>query len=121
MKSKFFDLARRLSLKSIYHHKIGAVVVKKNKVIGVGFNKPHKTHPRATNAYKTVHAELDAVLGLTLEELDGADVYVYREYKSGEPATSKPCPHCESLLREAGVARVFYTCSNEGYAEMCYE
>lgn len=118
MKMKFFQLAKQLAKKSLYHHQIGAVVVKKNKPIGLGWNKPHKTHPLSSNAFKTVHAELDAILGLSREELRHADIYVYREYKSGSPATSRPCPHCKELLRSVGIKNVYFTSSELGYDQL---
>lgn len=118
MKMKFFLLAKQLAKKSLYHHQIGAVVVKKNKPIGLGWNKPHKTHPLSRNAFKTVHAELDAILGLSRDELRGADVYVYREYKSGAPATSRPCTHCKELLRSVGIKNVFFTSSEFRYDQL---
>lgn len=106
---RFFDMARKLSKKSEYSHQLGAVVAKKNKVLGLGFNKPYKTHPRSNNRFKTTHAELDAILGLSAEELTGATIYVYRETKDGSPANSKPCQYCQMLIKKAGIKKVCYT------------
>lgn len=109
MKEKFFKIAKILSKKSSYCHKLGAVVVKKNRVVGMGYNKPYKTHPKSNNNFRTVHAELDAILGVSAEELNGSTVYVYRETKDGQPANAKCCKHCEELLRLAGVKKICYT------------
>lgn len=113
MKTKFFDLARLMSKKSTYHHQMGAVVVKKSRVLGLGFNKPGKTHPKSKTKFKTIHAELDAILGVSLEELKGSDIYVYREYSDGSYAMAKPCPHCQELIVELGIRNVYYTCGGE--------
>jgi deoxycytidylate deaminase len=114
-RKKFFELAKKLSEKSTYWHKLGAVVVtRKGRIAGVGFNKPTKTHPKSGNEYKTIHAEFDAIIGLARSELAGATVYVYRQYKDGSPALSKPCACCEAMLREVGIKNVYYTSSN-GY------
>ena len=114
-KKKYFDLAKKLSEKSTYWHKLGAVVVtRKGRIAGVGFNKPTKTHTQANTPYKTIHAEFDAIVGLARSELNGATVYVFRQYKDGRPALSKPCTYCEALLREVGIKEVYYTSSN-GY------
>ena len=107
-KIKFFEIAKRLSKKSTYCHQLGAVIVKKNRIVGLGFNNPKKTHPRSTNLFKTVHAELAAVLSAG-EEVYGADIYIYREHKSGLPANSKPCKFCQKLLEEVGIKNVHYT------------
>lgn len=106
---RYFELARKLSLKSNYCHKIGAVVVKKGKILGLGVNNPFKTHPKSTNPFKTVHAELDAILDCDPNELRGATIYVYREHKNGQPACSKPCPHCHELIMRCGIKKVCYT------------
>lgn len=108
-KNKFFDLARKLSKKSTYCHQLGAVVAKKNKVVGLGFNNPYKTHPKSNNRFKTIHAELDAILGLAKEDLVGSTIYVYREHKDGSPANSKPCQYCQMLIKQAGIKKVCYT------------
>lgn len=109
MNLRFFDIARKLSLKSQYHHKLGAVVVKKGKVLGLGINNPFKTHPRSTNPFKTIHAELDAILSTDPSDLVGSDIYVYRQHKNGKPANAKPCSHCQELIKRSGIKRVFFT------------
>lgn len=116
-KKKFFNLARKLSFKSTYHHKLGAVVVKKNKPVGLGINNPFKTHPKSTNPFKTVHAELDAIMDVEdKSDLIGATIYVYRQHKNGQPANSKPCCHCEEMIRRSGITKVCYS-SDGDYKE----
>ena len=115
LKLKHFELAQKLSRKSSYHHKVGAIIVKKNRVVGVGYNKPNKTHPRSTNAYKTIHAELDAILDCSRSELEDSDIYVFREGCSQKPRLAKPCEHCQRLIEEVGIARVFYS-DNESFS-----
>lgn len=105
---RFFYLAQKLSYKSEYHHKIGAIVVKKNKIISVGFNKPHKTNPNSPNKYKNIHAEFDAIWS-SEEDLKGASIYVFREHKNGQLASAKPCKDCQKLIEYSGIRRVYYT------------
>lgn len=113
---KFFDIAKKLSKKSTYVHQLGAVVVKKRKPVGFGYNQPNKTHPKSNNRFQTLHAELHAILGLTKEDTSGATIYVYREHKNGLPANSKPCEFCQMIIKEAGIKRVCYT-GNGKYEE----
>lgn len=98
-----------LSKKADYRHKLGAVVVYKNRPVGFGFNKPYKTHPMSTNKYNTVHAELDAIIGIPYKYLINSSIYVYRETKTGKPACSKPCQHCMELIKRVGIKKIFYT------------
>jgi len=114
MKLKYFKLARRMASYSDHHtHKIGCVVVKKNRVISTGYNKL-KTHPKSPHKYNTIHAEFDALVGLGLDKTTGAEVYIYRELKNGSMATSKPCNSCLSILHKLSIAKVHYTVYN-GY------
>jgi dCMP deaminase len=116
VKVKFFKLAQRLSLNSSHHtHKIGAVISKKNRIISLGFNQL-KTSPNSPHPFKTLHAEVDALLGNSYQDLKGCVIYVYRETKDGLPANSKPCPTCEFALKRAGIKKVYYSLPNEqGY------
>jgi deoxycytidylate deaminase len=113
MKLKYFNIAKKLAEKSSYHHKLGAVVVFKNKVIGLGFNKPSKTHTKANTPYNTIHAELDAILQAGSTQCKHAEIYVYREYKNGSPANAKPCKHCDELIRLVGIKNVYYSDQGE--------
>lgn len=115
MKHKFFELAKLMSQKSCYKHQIGAVLVYKGRPIGLGFNKPEKTHPKSPHPFETVHAELDAIMGIPKDKLDGAWIYTYREFKDGRPALSRPCKWCLPWLRELGIKRICYTV-DDGYA-----
>lgn len=109
MKLRFFELAKRISQKSPSKYKLGCVIVYKNKVVNVGFNDMNKTHPKANSAYKTLHAEIDALIGLEHNIAKYCVVYLYREYKNGKPALAKPCSTCELALKRAGIRHVFYT------------
>lgn len=116
MKLKHFKTARRLSKKSVYCFKLGAVVVKNNSEIGWGWNIPHKTNPKSRNPFKTTHAELHSIIGLSSEDLQGATIYVYREHKNGNLACAKPCIYCYEMLKLAGVKKICYSDYN-GYKE----
>lgn len=109
MKSRFFNLAKKLSYKSDYHsHRLGAVIVRGGEVIGVGFNK-RKTHPMSHTRFNNIHAELSAVLSAGLEDLKGCAIYVYRETKQGQPAMARPCEHCMKLLKQLSISKVYYS------------
>ena len=114
MKLKYFNIAKQLSYKSEYHHKLGAVIIKKGKILGVGFNKPNKTHPKSNHPFHTIHSELDAILGVSREDLKGATIYVYREGANGKPVLAKPCKYCQELIKLANIKEVCYTI-NDGY------
>lgn len=116
---KYFELAKRLSLKSDhYQYKIGSVLVKKNKIIGTGFNRL-KTHPKSPHKYKSIHSEFMSVLGVSASDLSGATIYIYRETKDGIRALAKPCKYCNNMLDQCGVKTVYYTVK-DGYDSYDY-
>lgn len=107
------DIARKISYKSQYDkYRIGAVICDKSKILGIGFNR-HKTHPKAPNKYKFLHAEVDACLGIKENLLDRATIYVYREKKDGTIGMAKPCVTCHGFLSAVGVKTMVYS-TNEG-------
>lgn len=97
--------------------KIGCVIVNGNWKISSGYNQA-KSHPRQYWANKGarrlapqshLHAEIDALIKSKREDLTGADVFVYREDKSGALSMCRPCSACMEALRAAGVSTVTYT------------
>lgn len=110
MKIRFFKLAEKLAQKSDHEvHKHGAVLVRKNSVIGIGFNQ-HKTHSKSTHPFKTIHAEFSAILNSQQESFEGCELYVVRKRrKDGTLANSKPCISCARMLSSLGIKKVYYS------------
>jgi deoxycytidylate deaminase len=109
---KYFELAKELSKKSDHHsHHIGCVIVKRNKIYSVGWNKL-KTHPKSNHPFYSLHAELHAIINLDKRHSGSLEIYLYRETKAGVPAISRPCRTCQAALKEIGIKKVHY--SNQG-------
>lgn len=133
MKMKFFEKAKAVSRLSDFRRiHIGSVVVYRNKIVSVGWNttKGNPLQQKRNEKYRfgkddkdkgCLHAEMLALLHARpyLKGLDMSKVsiYVYRENKSGELRMSKPCPACDSYIRELGIKDIYYT-SSDGY---CHE
>ena len=108
MKPKFFDLAIKLAEKSTHpQHKMGCVLVKKNKVISVGWNQL-KTHPRSGSYGHYLHAEIHCLLGVSSEDSAGGTIYVARVGHDRSPRLSRPCPSCLLALVQSGIRCVCY-------------
>lgn len=86
---------------------MGCVIVRGSKVLGTGHNIM-RTHPKSPHKFKTIHAEFMAALNASYD-IEGATVYVFRQFKDGTPAMAKPCPACWKFLRECGVKSVIYS------------
>lgn len=113
MNLKFFDLAKKVSkLSNHKHHKIGSVIVRCGKVLSVGTNNI-KTHPKSPHPFKSLHAEMAAIL-LAKQDLKDCELYVFRELKDGSLALSRPCEYCWELIYASGIKEVHYT-ANQGH------
>lgn len=118
MKLKFFKLAKRISINSDHpDHKIGAVLIKKNRVINIGFNQM-KTSPKSPHAFKSRHAEFNCLIGIDRKELKGSELYVYRETQDSKPAMSRPCSSCLDLIKSLGIDIIHYSAYNNYITEV---
>jgi len=104
----FLYLAKEASKKSDHHsHKLGCVIAKGKKVLGVGFNLL-KTHPKSPHNWKYVHAEFMAVVNAGYK-VNGATAYIFRQQKNGIWAIAKPCESCWRFLIDCGVKEIVYS------------
>ena len=121
----FFNVAKSVSHTSDYvGTSVGCVVVYKNAIVSVASNseKTHtlqKFYDRFRNfdvehAENKLHAEVHAlslaknVIFHTNISLSDISIFVYRELKNGQPAISKPCSGCFSLIKDLGIRYMFY-------------
>lgn len=99
---------------------IGCVVSIGRNILSVASNS-EKTHTlqKVYNRFRDfdaevypskVHAEVHALSWLIGKELDWSKVvvYIYREWKNGTPALSKPCISCYHLMKDLGIKQVCY-------------
>ena len=104
----FLDIAFQVRDRSTCRSlKVGAVVVKDNRIKGTGYNgSPSKMAHcddvgcmmRANHCVRTIHAEVNALLECSPEERKGATIYV----------TARPCAECSKLIINSGITRVVY-------------
>lgn len=90
-----------------------AFLVKKNKIIKIGWNKK-RTHPKIAKhpyheGYVGTHAELDVILKSGLDSLNNHSMIILRVDRKGRLANSKPCSGCLSLIESYNVDEVFYS------------
>jgi tRNA(Arg) A34 adenosine deaminase TadA len=135
MKERFFKFAREASREASYtgtrsSPAIGAICEYKGTIIGEACNS-NKTSPLQAryNIYRynddntapKIHAEIALLQKIRWRFGDSIDwskvhFYIYREYKNGELANSRPCPSCLEAMRQHGIKKFAYTTEN-GYAE----
>jgi dCMP deaminase len=111
----FMDTAERFAqLSSAKRLQVGAVVVKDNRIISIGYNgmpagwtnecEEVIQHSDDTVGLKTkdevIHAEANAIIKLARdgERGTGSDLF----------CTHAPCIHCAKLIHGAGISKVYY-------------
>nr|WP_255301145.1 dCMP deaminase family protein [Bacillus sp. Marseille-P3800] len=87
--------------------KVGAVIVKENRILSTGYNGSVKGHEHCTEAgclkneqgrcIRCIHAEANALL-FAKADLEGATAYI----------THYPCENCSKLIAQSGIKRVVY-------------
>lgn len=129
MKKRFFEEAKKESKLSDYSGAhIGACAVYKDKFIIARAHNTVKTNPTQYyyNKYRMnsksdillkparSHAETQLYRKIRYLDIDFKDVvfYIYREWKNGNRAISKPCESCQKLIRDLGIKIVCYTGDN---------
>lgn len=90
-----------------HQHYMGAVLVKNGKIMSVGSNN-FKTHP-LMQGVKTLHAEVQCLLGVRWSDLAGAVMFVARVNANSKVGMAKPCRICQSVLMRFGIKRAYYT------------
>ena len=117
----YFNIAKEVSKLSDFPRvKIGACAVYKHKVISTGCNS-QRTSPlqKKYNQYRfsvdtmhTCHAEtscLKPIMGQKDIDFKNVKLYIYREYKNGQPGIARPCESCLKLISELGIKHIYYT------------
>jgi len=103
----FMDTAERFAqLSSAVRLQVGAVVVKDNRIVSIGYNG---TPAGWTNACEdddgktkdeVIHAEANAIIKLARDGESGNGSSLF--------CTHAPCIHCAKLIHGAGIEKVYY-------------
>jgi len=85
----------------VYRH--GAVLERGGTIVALGVNSAWKSAGK-----RSTHAEVAALMKAG-KNSHGCDLYVARVNQAGEPALSRPCPACASVLKTYGIRNVYHT------------
>lgn len=104
----FLDRAAYIAERCTFKRfKVGAVLVKQDRVISEGW--AHVPQMRLANT-RSMHAEIHALARGRHQNLHGATIFVATvSRKSGNRTNSRPCVSCAAALRAAGVRLAVYT------------
>ena len=102
----FMDTAERFAqLSSAVRLKVGAVVVKDNRVISIGYNGTpagwdNCCEENGKTKDEVIHAEANAILKLARDGESGNGASLF--------CTHAPCIDCAKLIYGAGISSVYY-------------
>lgn len=125
----YFNAAKSVSeLSDFPKVNIGCVIVYKHHIISSGYNnqkgnplqKKFNKHRFDDDHKHCLHAETQALLPLVgRKDIDFSRVslYLFRQYKNGDLAPSRPCPSCMALIKSCGIRHIYYTCDNSYVSE----
>lgn len=107
---RYIVLATRAAQAGIHHqHKVGAILVRNGNVISIGANS-FKSHPLM--GFKTLHAEVQALIGCRYKDISGSTMFTSRINKNGKVGMAKPCNICSEVLKSYGIRKVYFTTSD---------
>ena len=88
-------------------YKLSAIIFdNKYHVINSGYNRWLLIGHREKIPFRTsIHAEADAIIGTSRQELYGSSILVFRN----NYGLAKPCQHCQKLIDIAGIKNIFYS------------
>lgn len=124
-KQKFFNAAYAVALaapgvggRNRHCFRLGCVIINKNRIVSAKANS-YKTHPALTKFFKYPcgHAEARAIISLGIDTCLGKSLYVVRIQRNGELGLALPCSSCRCLIKEVGIANVYYS-TYDGFQEL---
>ena len=124
-KEYYLGIAAAVSRRSTcLRRQYGAVVVKNDEIVATGYNGSPRgeenccdvgvcwreahgiPHGEQYEKCVAVHAECNAIISASRNELLGATLYLYG-YENGEPLKApEPCLICSRLIKNAGIKNV---------------
>ncbi|CUB50827.1 tRNA-specific adenosine deaminase [Bacillus subtilis] len=99
------DVAERATCNRL---KVGAIIVKDNRIIGTGYNGSVHNQEHCTDdgcllndqgrCILCIHAEMNAILNADRSHLKGSTLY----------CTHMPCENCAKHIAQVGIVKVIY-------------
>jgi len=107
-----FEICRKLSYLSEFdkRFKMSAIIMRRGHIIGMGINKLKTQGAKYPNLF-SCHAELSAIINSKpyKNDLNGTEIFIYRETADFVPAMAKPCNTCFGAILEAEIKTIWYS------------
>lgn len=111
LNSAILNRAIKEALKSTHKMRHGCVIFKNSHIISTGYNGLRHTNrldPKYLKWKGSLHAEQRAIIYAT-KPLLRTSILVIRLNQKAELMYSKPCIVCQTLLKEVGITKIYYS------------
>lgn len=133
----FLGIAKAVSTRATcLRRKYGAVITKDHIIVSTGYNGAPRgmrdcleeakctrqmldiPHGERYELCHSVHAEANAIIRASVEELKDSTIYVSGFDGAARECDSAPCMMCKRMILNARIARVIYSDGNGGSLEV---
>lgn len=130
----FIGIAKAVSKRATcLRRRYGAVITKENIIVSTGYNgapsgmkdcleigkctrkELRVPHGERYELCHSVHAEANAIIRASVEELRDATIYISGTDNSENECNAEPCMMCKRMILNAKIARVVYSDGNNGF------
>ncbi len=124
----FITIAKAVSARATcFRRRYGAVVTKDNVIVSTGYNgapagmrdcleegvctrtELQIPHGERYELCHSVHAEANAIIRASADELRGATIYISGADTGSGECLSEPCMMCKRMILNAGIAKVVHS------------
>ncbi len=90
-------------------YKIGAVLMKNNKIVSAKPNIFKKSHSKSRTIFNGIHAEFNCLYNLDPKKCRKCTLFIARITNAGTVSMARSCEECLNLLRKCGIKVFYYT------------
>ncbi len=130
----FINIAKVVSTRATcLRRRYGAVITKDNIIVSTGYNGAPSgmkdclevgrctrkelqiPHGERYELCHSVHAEANAIIRASMDELNGATIYIAGTYNDSKQCDSEPCMMCKRMILNAKISKVVYSDGRDGF------
>jgi dCMP deaminase len=130
----FIGIAKAVATRATcLRRKYGAVITKENSIVSTGYNgapagmkdclevgkctrkELQIPHGERYELCHSVHAEANAIIRASADELRGATIYISGADDESNECISEPCMMCKRMILNSRIAKVVYSDGNSGF------
>lgn len=130
----FIGIAKSVALRATcFRRKYGAVITKDNIIVSTGYNgaprgmvdcievgkctrKENRVpHGERYELCHSVHAEANAIIRASMDEMEGASIYISGVEAGAGECDSEPCMMCKRMILNANIGKVVYSDGKGGF------